>query len=141
MKLSSTTYLPLLSKAILGLLLIWGLSSCQRDEGEEDFRLNWSGTWTCNEVEGFFAPQVYAIEIEEYGDEDWVRLEGLYGQGSGFFINAIVGEYTMTIPEQQVDGFTFSGTGNLNGSIDHIEFYWTVDDGSGDDLVSGFMSR
>lgn len=123
------------------MLLLGSFASCQKDIEDEDFRLNWVGSWTCNEVEGNFAPQVYAVEIVEFGDEDWVRLEGLYGQGPGFFVDAIVGENTMTIPEQQVDGFSFSGTAQINNNIDYIEFNWTVNDGTGEDYVAGFMSR
>lgn len=122
-------------------MAVFSVVSCQKDVEEIDPRLDWVGSWTCNEVNGNFAPQVYQVEIAEYGSGDQVSLTGIYGQGSSFVVIAKVTSKSMTIPFQTVDAVNISGSGNINNDLDYINFSWIVNDGSGNDNVSGFMER
>ncbi len=122
-------------------MMVFSMASCQKDVEEFDVRLDWVGSWTCNEVTGNFAPQVYQVEISEYGSGDQVSVTGLYGQGNQFVVYANVTSKSITIPFQTVDAINISGSGTINNDLDYITFTLTVNDGSGNDNVSGFMER
>ena len=115
------------------------LNACVKDSLHEDARDNWVGSWTCNEIQGDFAPQSYQVEIIERIDFTHVSIKGLYNQGYGFTVDAEVEGSLIEIPTQEFDVFTISGNGSLDNDV--ITLYFAIDDGSGNDNVTAKLYR
>lgn len=122
-------------------LLFVVATSCLPDEDDEDPRLNWVGSWTCNETSGDFAPQVYNVTIDLGSGSDGIVLRGLYNQGSSFRIDAIVSGRNFSIPNQSKDGFQISGDGSANSGFTRIDFSFSINDGGGADNVQAYLVR
>lgn len=125
----------------LGLAAFLFLVACEDDVVNVDDRTQWLGAWTCNESSGAFAPQSYTITIYEGVQLDEVEVSGLYNQGSSFTLYANVYNKQLVIPTQTVDGITINGNFNLNTSGTSASVTFVANDGTGDDEVSGSLSR
>lgn len=125
----------------LWVLLLVFATSCLPDENEDDPRLDWVGSWTCNETSGDFAPQVYNITIDLGSGTDGIVMRGLYNQGSSFRVDAIVSARSLTIPNQSTGGFQINGGGSANSNFTRIDFNFTINDGGGADNVQAYLVR
>ncbi|MCT4623701.1 MAG: hypothetical protein N4A46_08765 [Schleiferiaceae bacterium] len=115
------------------------LTSCVDDARLEDNLALWVGSWTCNEIEGDFAPQTYQIEIVEKVDYNEVAIKGLYNQGQLFSVDAEISGGSIFIPSQTVQQINIEGTGSLDNS--EITLFFTANDGSGPDQVEAILYR
>jgi hypothetical protein len=101
----------------------------------------WAGPWTCEEQTGDLAPQVYSVEVDLGTDPDGVTVSGLYNQGLNFTVSGTVSGTTLTIPEQNLNGFTLSGSGTYSVLTDLVTYTLVVNDGGSTDFTSGRWIR
>lgn len=124
-----------------GLLLTLAVACAPEDDDTVDFRDDFTGSWTCQETQGDFAPQSYAVSVSKVGDENEISIRGLYNQGSTFEVSAQVDGPDFTIPTQSVDGFVLSGGGSVNNSGSIVYLNFAINDGGSTDNVSANWTR
>ena len=118
------------------------LGACELDSPSSNVtRLDYLGSWTCNEFEGDFAPQMYTVEVESFGGTNEVKIFGFYNIGNGDAVKAEALGTTLFIFNQTVDGITFRGTGIMQPDLSTIDFEFTADDGGGIDNVKATWTR
>ena len=116
--------------AFVSLLL---MTSCVIEEGNPDL----SGSWTCSETSEIFmkstkGTSIYQLTIQKDASiPDKYYIDNFYKLGNGRRVTMIKSGYTITIPKQNVDGFNFEGTGEVNDTFDMIYMQYTADDGGG----------
>lgn len=123
-------------------LLFFGLAGCLPDDDKDDIA-QWIGEWTARETSGEFAPQTYTISITRRPSVmgDRVNIRRLYAQGNDFLLVADAFGSDLEISEQELDGLTVSGTITINATGDRANLNVRVNDGSGNDNVSGELTK
>lgn len=118
------------------------VTGCLPDDDNDDIA-QWIGEWTARETSGEFAPQTYTVTISRRPSVmgDRVNIRGLYAQGNDFLLVADTFGNDLEINEQEVDGLTVSGTLSINNAGDRASLNMTVNDGSGNDQVSGELTK
>lgn len=130
-----------MKKLLILLVGFMFLQSCEIDDTEVSDRTNYLGKWTCNEIEGEFAPTSYPITIESYGSGNSIRIRGLYNQGNNFSVEAGVSGRSLFIDQQTINGITISGSGVLSGNLNLLTLNFIANDGSGNDNVKAECYR
>lgn len=144
-KLRSKKTLNLKSALLfLGLtFLLLAMPACEQDTNPDinlDTRSEFLGRWEVLENTGINAPQVYNVQISEGTNPDEIVINGIYNI-SNVKVSAVVSEFSLSIPLQESEGITFSGTGEATVDFDQITLNFTANDGSGDDTVEAILSK
>lgn len=122
-------------------LVALAVACAPEDDNTVDFRDDYTGNWTCQETQGDFAPQSYAVSVSKVGDGNEIAIRGLYNQGSTFVVSAQVDGPEFIISTQTVDGFVLSGNGFLDNSGSNVYLNFAVNDGGSTDNVTANWSR
>ncbi|MCC5918163.1 MAG: hypothetical protein JJU02_12660 [Cryomorphaceae bacterium] len=123
-------------------LAILAIPACLPDDDDDPVD-DWVGTWTVRETKGEFAPQTYTVNISRAQSlvDDKVVIRGLYAQGQDFWLSAEIDVMKMIIPVQEREGFIVAGSAQMDGSFESASISFSIDDGSGNDEVSGTMTK
>jgi hypothetical protein len=125
----------------LGLLIL--LAACETDVPYPDNpALELSGTWQCRETSDKYPPASYTVTItsaSSSGEE--IEISNFYQLGQSRKVRILIQGYYLSIPVQTVDGFSISGSGNVNGRFDQISLTYTVDDQSEINTVQNILTR
>ncbi len=123
-------------------VLVFVVTGCLPDDDNDNIT-QWVGEWTVRETSGEFAPQTYTINISRRPSVmgDRVNVRGLYAQGNDFMVVADAFGNDLEVPEQEVNGLTITALLNINDNGDRASLYMTVNDDSGNDQVSGELSK
>ena len=123
-------------------LLLLLIASCEIDPPASNVdRIDFLGSWTANEYEGDFAPQIYTVQVDALGGVNEVEIFGFYNITNGDPVKAEIIGTTLYIFEQTVNGYTFSGTGIIQPSLDVIDLSFTANDGGTIDQVKATWTR
>jgi hypothetical protein len=114
-----------MKKIFMGFILFGAIVSCVEDSNVLYDRDAWLGQWTCNEVEGDYAPQSYNVDIVERIGEGNIALRGLYNEGYDMVLEGKIVGQTIEIPEQTVNDITFFGDGTMNDDLDEITLFFS----------------
>ena len=130
--------------ALVILALPTVFQSCEPVEGNP----NLSGTWTCKETSQIFMKRATLTStftvtfIRDAVNPDQYYIQNFYKLGDQVKVSVLKDGYTITIPQQSVDGFVFAGSGSINENYTLINMTYTADDGGGQvDNVVAEMSR
>lgn len=109
-----------------------------------DFRDNIVDTWSCKETSiTSNNTSTYPSDISKHPtDSSKVLIDNFYQIGIGYDAYAILNKYTLTIPLQNIRGFSIKGSGTISANFKSINFSYSVDDGSGQiDQVTALYSK
>lgn len=126
--LSSKT--PVLVKITIILFAIF-VASCEDLTDSLSPRDNIADTWKCAETDSHGSTDNFLIEITV----DNSTLTGIKIQNFNnlnITVKATIASSLITIPSQEVDGFTISGSGTIKSNYEQITLTYSIDDGSGD---------
>ena len=133
------------SKLLLLFLIAFSQYGCEDDNGNNEdgnfSRDDYVGTWTCREISGPFAPQVYDVIMEAGTASDELVLRGLANQGVDFAVRARIVNQGFNIPLQTVDGLSITCTAATSGSISPTDLVFDLDDGSGESTTEAELTR
>jgi hypothetical protein len=109
------------------------LAGCTPEEGNP----NLAGTWSCKETSQIFLKPLKGVSVYDVTfsrdavSTDNYTIDNFYKLGNGVRVTVIKDGYSITLPQQSVDGFVFEGSGTINDTYDLINMTYTADDGGG----------
>ena len=118
------------------LLLILFMAGCSEDK--TGLLLN--GTWNVEENSQLFGTQHYTADITQI-DSSKIEIANFYNIGAGSSVTATVNGLEVAIPVQNVDGYVFSGSGEIGPDHNNIMFSYTANDGAVIDKVVAQYKR
>lgn len=115
---------------ISGLMFIFLMSSCAKDEALVDSRDNFTGYWAVLETtSGKKAVYPFHVTISKSSkDNDSISISNFYNVKAVVF--AKVSGNDMMIPRQKSEGFWFQGSGSYSQKDENITVSYTIDDES-----------
>ena len=119
---------------ITGLILI--LSGCS----EDTTGLLLDGTWHVGENSQLYGTQHYDVHISQI-DTVKIEITNFYNIGESSFVMASVSGLEIAIPDQKVEGYIFSGSGEIASDRNTIIFNFTANDGAVIDQVIAQYKR
>lgn len=125
--------------AILFVVSIVLFSACDIDNNPlpklTDDRNKFEGTWICTDESIVFGTSTFSVNINKVGTADSIEIKNWYNLGIGTNTIALVADNSITIPNQNVSGFSIFGTGIFNTNDDEFVISFSADDGSTQDQV------
>ena len=90
--------------------------SCSSDDTAEPNipgadRDKYVGSWICTETYSGQAPTSFTINVQKHGEDDTLYVYNFNNLGSPFYAIWLVSGNSVTIPSQNVSGFSISGSG------------------------------
>jgi len=108
---------------ILGMLMVMVTGCSKENVRPRDL----FGYWSCKETSDVNGSRGYNVFIDQYGSElDKIIIDNFYNKGYGTKVIAVLLNGKLTIEEQQVNGITYSGTGEIAGIRNNISFDYTA---------------
>ncbi|HIE15513.1 MAG TPA: hypothetical protein EYP69_01170 [Bacteroidales bacterium] len=135
---------------LLTLFFLLTFFACQPDNEidtpNDSLRNKIIDTWHVNETSQIYnksSKSIYTVEIIKDSDSTKVLIDNFYNLGYGKQAKVIVNDdYTLSIPQQDVDGFIISGSGNIDHGLKQIDLSYITDDQGGlIDTVSAAYTR
>lgn len=110
--MKSINLLPVILVITLAVLL----HSCSSDDTAEPNipgadRDKYVGNWICTETYSGQAPTTFTINIQKHGEDDTLNVFNFNNLGSQFYAVWLVSGNSVTIPSQNITGFSVSGSG------------------------------
>jgi hypothetical protein len=112
---------------------IW-LSSCEEDLGlfSDDPRDAFTGEWSVKEENSLKSTDYYNVSIEKSEtDSTLVLINNFYAINYSASARAKVDGGTITLPVQNMSGFTIKGSGSISLNDKNINWSYTVDHNNG----------
>jgi hypothetical protein len=123
------------------------LVSCEMEDTNEftDVRDRFVGDWLVEENSNISGQSDYVVTISyDESDETKVLINNFYNLGTTFSASGVVSttdEESISIANQEIDGFYLQGSGSLSSSFE-MNFDYTADDGVEiDSLQAVFMKQ
>ena len=95
-------------------------------------------SWKCDESDTYLksAMSVYWVHIEEHpGDSAKILIYNFFDLDENIAAEATVSVKELNLKQQTLEGgFTFTGTGRVSREADKIDWTYTLDDGSGEEV-------
>ncbi len=117
-------------------LLVLAFAACSEDK--TGLLLN--GTWHVEENSQLYGTQHYDVNITQT-DSAKIEIVNFYNIGEGSFVTASVSGLEIAVPNQNVGGYLFSGSGEISGDHNTIIFTFTANDGAVIDHVIAQYTR
>ena len=93
------------------------LSACAKEDTAPDVD-KYLGDWVCKEN----PPSTFHINITKHGNEDSLDVSNFNNLGAGFKALFIVSGNSVVIPNQDVSGFSVSGSGTYNNNKMNLSY-------------------
>jgi hypothetical protein len=112
--------LSLKSFNLLPVIILFALAisvqSCSSDDTAEPNipgadRDKYTGNWICTETYSGQAPTTFTINVQKHGEDDTLYVYNFNNLGAQFYTIWLVSANSVTIPSQNVSGFSISGSG------------------------------
>ena len=128
---------------LYAIALVAIIASCQKiDTGSDDVRDNLLGTWSCKENSQVFVVTNYTVEISKSTtDTTRIIMDDFYNLGNNLSVYAKMNGFTLTIPNQTVDGNQISGSGTISANYDKINWTYNVVTGTTTDHVTAVYMK
>lgn len=126
----------LLCLVVLIIMFAGGCEDLLTDLGNDDSRERITGSWICDESEGYLKSlETYPVEIYLHPDDSTrVLIFNFFNLDPDISAEAILSGSRLILPGQTLEGgFTISGSGLISKSNAQIDWEYTVNDGSGED--------
>jgi hypothetical protein len=125
----------LLCLVFLIFLITGGCEDLLTDLGNGDLRDKITGSWLCDESEGYLksVEETYHVEIFlDPDDSTKVLIFNFFNLDPDISAEAILSGSRLILPSQTLEGgFTISGSGLIAKSNTRIDWEYSVNDGSG----------
>jgi hypothetical protein len=118
----------------MGLILVF--SGCS----EDTTGLLLDGTWHVEENSQLYGTQHYDTHISQI-DTVKIEISNFYNIGESTFVTAFVSGLEIAIPDQKVEGYIFSGSGEIASDRNSIIFNFIANDGAVIDHVIAQYKR
>lgn len=129
-KMSIRRSISAISKLALICVLVL-VSSCEDLTDSLNPRDNIVDTWKCTEKDSSNGTDSFLIEIEaDNVNVSGIKIYNFNHLGDNIFVKATVSGSSITIPEQDADGYTIKGTGSIKAGNEEISLNYSVDDGA-----------
>lgn len=116
--------------------------SCEELTESLNPRDNIIDTWKCLETDASRGTDSFLVEIEEdAANASGIEIYNFNHLGDNFVVEATVSGYSISIPSQEVDGFTIRGNGTIDTGYDEITLSYSVDDGGGRENYTAVLTK
>ncbi len=110
------------SRGVIAILLLI-VAAC----ATEDDDLTLSGTWSVEENSQLYGVQHYDAHISQI-DSSSLEIDNFYNIGFGTPVTASLSGDEINIPQQEVEGYIFAGSGEVSEDKKMIIFNFTAND-------------
>jgi len=126
--------------AFISIIAFFFINACKTDNNEpnnNDVRSKYVATWTCNEQGGMSYPVVITLDSSNSAQ---ILIGNFHFLGSGTKAKAIATATSLTLPSQDLCGYTFTGGGTLVNS-NKINMLYYANNHSTIDTVNATYSK
>ena len=140
-KAYTTSRLSVVNKILVFTFLVF-VVSCEELTDTLTPRDNIVDTWKCSETDSGNGTDSFLVEIEADAlSASGIKIYNFNHLGANFAVKATVSGSSISIPNQEVDGFTISGNGSIAAGNERINLNYSVDDGGGRESYSAVLTK
>ena len=122
---------------VIIMLIAVGCEELLTELGNDDLGEKLTGSWLCDESEGYLksVEEIYHVEIFlDPDDSTKILIFNFFNLDPDISAEAILSVNRLILPVQTLEGgFTISGSGTIAKSNTQIDWEYSVNDGSGKD--------
>ena len=136
-----------MKKICLYSILLFSISlfvvSCAPDDDDDDVVPGEiTGTWRSQENSETYGPSNYYVDISnDSASSAGIMIDNFFNLGLGKKMKASQSGNTITLSSGVLEGFQFTGTGNVATNYKTITWSYSFDDGNGPEQVTGTYTK